>query len=186
MTASPAHLSVLQRRAAELARPLADEDQTPVVDLVVVAVAGRRLAFRSGSVRQILRNGPLCRLPQGCGALIGLIAVQGSAVPVADLHSLLEDAAPDAGRPLIVLLDGPAPVGVLVDEALSVLSLRAREIRPRPPGSPSDSAEHGVTPDGVVVLDAETLLANRRLHPQPTSDQFPAGRGTHSEISGER
>jgi len=185
VTVSPDHLRLLQHRAATLASPLVDEDRTPLVDLVVVSVAGRRLAFRSDSVRQVLRNGPLCRLPQGCGALLGLVAVSGTAVPVADLGALLEDSSPEPGRPLIVLLGGPAPVGVLVDDALSVLSLRTRDIRPRPPGSPSDSAECGITSEGVVVLDTEILLSHPRLNPRSTSEQLPAGRSAHPDASGE-
>lgn len=161
---------LLRRRAAELAKRPEDEDRRPVVELLVVVLDGRRLGLEGRHVQQIVPNQGLCRLPGDSGALTGLIAARGAAVPVADLGSLLVGSAPDLSRGLVVLIDGGSPVvGVLVDEVEAVVRVPADDIRPRPEPWSSGAAERGITPDDVVVVDTVGLLADPRLLPEPAS-----------------
>lgn len=173
MTADTDTRALLRRRAAELAQRPPGEDRTPSLDLLVVVVGGRRLGFESHRVQQILPNQGLCRLPAECDALLGLVPARGVAVPVADLGSLLTGSAPDRERPYLVLIDGAAPLGLLVDEVTTVLRLPTHEVRARPEASPGTSMERGMTPDDVVVLDVDLLLTDPRVQPRPDHERPP-------------
>jgi chemotaxis signal transduction protein len=57
-------------------------------------------------------------------------------------------------------------VGILVTDRPTVRRLRATELTEPPPGSLTgidSSSVRGLTPDMVIVLDAERLLADPRL-----------------------
>jgi chemotaxis signal transduction protein len=158
---------ILARRARELARPADPEPSGELVELLVVAVEnGARYALETRHVRAIVRNRGLARLPVGSGSLLGVIATRGDAVPVADLASLLDSARPDPHRRFVVVIDGAAPpLGLLVDEAQTVLHVPRARLRR---GTRTDSSAPGVTvlvPGGIVLLDAEAVLADPRLRP---------------------
>lgn len=166
---------LLERRAAELARPSEPEDDIALVDVVVVQVAGgARYAFESRHVRRVVRNAGLCRLPGAAGQLLGLVLVDGDAVPVMDLAAVLGLTPPDRARPLVLLLDGGLPpLGLLVDEVESSRRLAWAELtqvidEPDETGS----VERGITADGVVLLDAELLLTDDH----PTAPGSPGRR----------
>jgi hypothetical protein len=66
-----------------------------------------------------------------------------------------------------MLLAGPrGEIGVLTSEQPDLRWLRDAELGPLPTGGPpglDPGAVRGVTPDLVIVLDAEPLLADQRL-----------------------
>ena len=173
MTMDAEHLSILKRRASELSKRPVKEDPSAWLDVLEVAVAGRRLGLEVRHVQQIVPNQGMCRLPQEGGALLGLVNSRGSAVPVADLAALLGDSEPDAGRDFIVLIDGASPVGVLVDAVSIVRRVHAHDVRARSSGPPGDVLERGLTPDDLVVLDGDVLLADPRLHHRSGHEHLP-------------
>lgn len=177
-------VELLERRAADLAAPTEPEDDTDLLDVVTVQVAGGgRYAFETRHVRRVVRNAGLCRLPGAAGELLGLVLVNGDAVPVLDLAAVLGLAQSDRSRPLVVLLDGGyPPLGLLVDEVESSRRLAWAELTPvtdEPDGV--RSLERGITEDGVVLLDAELLLADDQA-PAPGS---PGRRDTPPPEPGE-
>ena len=159
---------VLRRRAADLARPPAADD-APRTAVVVVEVAGRRYALETGFVRQVVHNRGARRLPASATALVGLAQVRGDAVPLVDLAALLGLDDADLGRELVVVLDGRhPPLGLLVDAVLAADTVPDDDLTTSP-GAAGDasSLERAVLPDGVVLLDAETLLLDHRVSPGP-------------------
>lgn len=155
---------VLERRAAALARPPATSHEEADVDVVVFTVAGgKRYALEVRYVRQVVRGEGLALLPASGSELVGIIPRQGEAVPVADLAAVLDLAAPDPHRPLVIVLAGEhPPIGLLVDDVLTATSLARAEIRWQ--STPETAAvERGVTSEGVVVLDGAALLTDPRL-----------------------
>lgn len=162
MSSSPKVHAVLRRRSVELAKQPVVEEQVPSRDLLLVRIGEARFGLDVSHVRQIVRNRSLCALPAGGGDLIGLVAARGEVVPVADLGSLLNLEQVVASRPYVVVVGGAlSSVGLLVDEVSAVVRVAENDVR----GTPGDgSVENGITPDGVVVLDAESLLADPRLN----------------------
>lgn len=166
MSTSSGVRALLRRRSAELAKQPVTEEQVPCRELLLVSIGESRYGLAVGHVRQIVRNRSLCALPAGGGDLIGLVTARGEVVPVADLGSLLNLAPAVTSRPYVVVVGSAlSSVGLLVDEASAVVRVAEDDVR-RTPGD--GSVESGVTPDGVVVLDAESLLADPRLNHQMT------------------
>lgn len=151
---------LLERRAAELARRPPVPMQAPQVEILTVRVAGHTYGIEGRHVRRILCNDRLCRLPTGAWALIGLAAVGGESVPVADLAAVLGVGPADRARPFLVVLHASRrPLALLVDEAASLE--RRPQVTVRRPAGAAETAprlERGVTPDGVVILDVPALL----------------------------
>lgn len=177
----------LERRAAELAQRPTQEKAVATVEVVTVLVGSRSYALEVRHVSRILRTRHLCRLPEEGGELMGLVMTGGSAVPVADLASLVLLGPPERTRSFVVLLGGAGlPLGLLVDEVESigqVAEITPSGTDPDPdqtgsgttgPVSLAAPIERGITTDGVVLLDAEALLA----HPGAVAARTvrPAGR----------
>lgn len=192
---------LLERRAAALAQRPGEETVLATVEVVTVMVGTRRYALEARHISRILRIAHLCRLPDDGGELVGLVVAGGAAVPVADLGSLLQLSGPDRTRPFVVLLGGTdLPLGLLVDEVESFgqvvgMGLGFPVVSPAETVSdPSASFEYGITADGVVLLDADALLAHPRAgavrtartgahqdqtHPQPPRSQENHAKSDH-------
>jgi purine-binding chemotaxis protein CheW len=158
---------VFARRAESLAAaaPRAEQD---TFEALVFAIESERYAFPGSQVREVRPLGFLSRLP-GTPALIrGLINVRGRIVPVIDLRPLL-GLPSDEQQPhmSVVLVSAPGgDVGVLATDRPTVRLLRSTDLMQPPPGTLAGldpSCSRGITPDLVVVLDAERLLADSRL-----------------------
>lgn len=157
--------ALLRQRAADLARPVAEGPRTGGTDVLVVSLAGLgQYAVDARSVRHVLRNDGLCRLPAGSQELVGVTVVGGKAVPVADLASVVAAAEPRRDRPFLVAFDsGVGPLGVLVDHIVGVVTARDAELSPLPPSYDGAARlSRGVLPGGVVLLDTAALLSDGR------------------------
>ena len=157
---------LLEERAAALARPQDETADQALTDVVVMSVAGRRYAVKTEHVRRVVPAASLSRLPATAGQLVGLVPVEGDAVPVADLATLLGLAAGGGPRPLAVVLGGrESPVGLLVDEVLSAVSVPDTDLRlSEGEGGARRGVELGITSTGVVLLDGSALLDDARLN----------------------
>lgn len=161
-----AALAVLAARAAELARPLQDEQDGSTVELVLVALEGQQVAIPLRDVREVRPPGPVAQVPGSSVALAGVVAGHGEALAVASLASLLElpSALPSDEQWLVVLDHRTAPLGLLVDAVLDILAADPAEL-----ALPSDA--HGLItaalPDGAVLLDASAVLRDPRLFLTP-------------------
>lgn len=162
---------ILRTRAELLARRPEQAESRPTRELLVVGVDGRRLGLEVQRVHQVLPNPGLCRLPAGSGELLGLVPARDGVVPVADLASMLGGAR-DGHRPFVVLLEGSAPVGLLVDAVEGVDIVEQRDVLPRRDGAAASAAERAITREGVVVLDTGVLLRHPGLTTHP--DHHPA------------
>nr|WP_256476535.1 chemotaxis protein CheW [Siccirubricoccus soli] len=83
-------------------------------------LGGEALSLPAGAVREVLRPRPLTRLPHAPPSLLGLANHRGMVLPVVSLARLLrrqEQAATPATR--LLVLEGEAPVGLLVDAVLA-------------------------------------------------------------------
>jgi purine-binding chemotaxis protein CheW len=92
---------------------------------VVFMVGGRSLALPAERVREIMRVPSLQRVPQAPRALLGLMNLRGTVLPVVDLAGNgAGPGASDAARILVV--DAGAPLG-LMTEGMAALAAGRRE-----------------------------------------------------------
>lgn len=166
--------AVLRRRALDLARVPEDDAAGETSTVVTFTVAGRRHSVEAGCVREVLRGVEVSRVPWAPVELAGVASVRGEIVTVADTAALLGAPTPARGGPVVVL-HGPPPLGLLVDEVHDLVDLPAATLA-APPGDPVDPGRHLVLAIGpeVVVLDAAALLADPRF--DTTADRSTDGK----------
>lgn len=157
---------ILAQRARELAQPLV-AGPANTTEVVIFSRSGSQLGVPSAAVSEVLQGSHLARLPAAPPALVGICAVRGDVVVVADPAHLLDLSAPDAvpeDAAVVVLDDEVAPLGLLVDSVERVALVE------RPATASSQAPVAGVTADGVVLLDVASILADPRTTTAPASD----------------
>lgn len=164
--------AIFARRAAQLARPVTDlEGAASTLGgsvALVFPLDGERYAFAAEDVREVRARGEITPLPGTPAFVAGLANVRGRIVPILDLQRLfdLPRAAPSTADETLVILASPrGNVGVLASGPPVVRSL-GDNLRALPPtAAPELQAPYvrGVTPDLVILLDAQRLLADKRV-----------------------
>jgi purine-binding chemotaxis protein CheW len=160
--------AVFARRAEELAARTAGEAQRDEVVEALVFALGRELyAFPAMQVHEVRPLGWLTLLPGTPALLAGLINVRGRIVPVIDLRPLLGIAS-DVETALSVVLVSyrSGDVGLLVTDRPTVRLVHIGALT-EPPAGPLSGIDagcvRGITPELLIVLDAERLLADPHL-----------------------
>lgn len=134
------------------------------VDLLVLDVAGERVAVGAAGVSEILEGGQATRLPDVPDFVEGVLMVRDIVAPLIDLRMRL--SAEGASQTSQVLLTRPAEgeggdvMAVRVDRVLEILHCRLQEIEPPPDIGSAVRYLLGVVrlPDGVApLLDLEEL-----------------------------
>jgi purine-binding chemotaxis protein CheW len=172
-TSTPAELTEAQceamfaRRAEALAAAPAAEAAGTGFEVVVFTLGRERYAFPRTQVREVRPLGQLTRLRGTPAFIAGLVNVRGRIVAVLDLRPLF-GVRPDSGaaQTLVLVSHPQGDVAILATDRPAVQVLPTAELGELPAGVPSGldpSYVRGVTPDLVIVLDAERLLANPRL-----------------------
>ena len=166
---------VLDERARALARPVEEGAKKAGRELLVMSVGAAEVAVDVGQIREVLAPGPLARLPGDTRLGLGLRNVGGQLLVVVDLGALLslQPAAAVEDRWVVVVEDGGAPLGVLVDRADSLVGADTVE----PPSSgderPGAGMVAGITAEGACVLEVDALFAETELlaPPDRTADR---------------
>lgn len=135
------------------------------VQLVACLVGGVEYGLEISRMREILRVGPITRLPQAPPHVRGVINLRGHIVPVLDLRvrlGLPEQATTTHSRVMVVEREGQR-LGLLVDRVLRVLLLPAEALEPPPQETGQGRAfvkGLGKREDGVIlILDLDRALA---------------------------
>jgi purine-binding chemotaxis protein CheW len=84
------------------------------------SVGGERLALDASDVAEVLRPPPLRRVPLAPPALAGVANLRGSVIPIVSLAALLGRSAGE-GDGRIIVIEGEAPVGLIVDHVASLV-----------------------------------------------------------------
>lgn len=101
---------------------------------VVVQVGGVEFGIEVRRVREVLRAPPITRIPYPPPAVLGIVSIRGTLVPVVDLgERLLGHPASREGR-LVIVRDPEqeGSIGLLVDSVLDLIPLADTGIAPPP------------------------------------------------------
>lgn len=159
---------ILQARALALAQApaleaAADED----IEAVEFTLAYERYALESSYIRQVASLESLTPLPCTPAFLLGIVNLRGTIFPVIDLRKLFE--LPERGltdlNKIIVLQSGKILFGILADTVIGVCRIRLTRLQPSLPTLTGVRRNYlkGITPERLVVLDAEKLLADESI-----------------------
>ncbi len=146
-------------------RPEGEQAGDRGVQLVTCMVGGVEYGLEISRMREILRVGPITRLPQAPPHVRGVVNLRGRIVPILDLRARLglpDQATTRDSRVMVVERDGHR-LGLLVDRVLRVLRLPAEALEPPPQETGQGRAfikGLGKRQDGVIViLDLDLALA---------------------------
>lgn len=159
--------AVLHRRAVILAAHKEAPARTRSIQVLEFTVGGERYAFETTLVNEVYPVRELAVIPGVPDFVLGIVSVRGRIVSVLDLRSIFgapEQTRPPA-HPVIILRSVAMEFAVAADAVSEVRQLPESAVQ-RSLASVAGVREEyllGVTPDGVVVLDAARLLADRRL-----------------------
>jgi len=109
-----------------------------------VVVGGQRLLLAADGAVRVLEPPPVYRMPNTRAWFPGLANVRGSLVPVYDLAAWLDLPVPETRRMLLVVGQGDASAGVLVDSSPRHLVIAADAPRQAAPAVPAALAEHAL------------------------------------------
>jgi purine-binding chemotaxis protein CheW len=135
-----------------------------MLELVVFTLAGERYGIESRLVREVARLTRFTPVPGTPAFVLGITSLRGEILALFDLRQLLGVVAvgvTDLGR-VVVVGENRREFGLLADSASEILTV------PRSGLTHSDTAwgrafVRGVTPEGVIVLSGEALLADPQL-----------------------
>lgn len=166
--ASPEEINrLLVARARDLARRPVVADAGDITNVLVFTLGGETYAVDVSHVERIDTPQEITPVPCTPEFVTGLINLRGKILTVLDVHKLLglEGLPAREGAQVIAVHAAGLEVGVLADQALGVRALSLSELHPALPSTTRVAAEYtrGVTPDMVVLLDLEALLASERV-----------------------
>jgi purine-binding chemotaxis protein CheW len=165
--------AIFARRAEALAAAPSEDAPRAGFEALVFALDSERYAFPRTQVREVRPLGQLTPLRGTPAFIAGLVNVRGRIVAVLDLRPLFGIQTHNTAADGLVLVAHPqGDVGILATGRPTVQVLPAAELGELPAGGPAGLNRdyvRGVTPDLVIVLDAERLLSDPRLLVQEDS-----------------
>ena len=154
---------------------LVDGPRGPEEWYFCLRLLGGRYAFQAALVTEVVRLGPLTRLPSAPSFLPGVFTHRGEVLPVLDIAELVgkRGTTVRAGTRAAIVHCGPWKVAVLSDAVEGLLAFPSRALEP-PPAESKGVAEFlsGVAQDrkgAVAVLDLRRLLETARARAVPAS-----------------
>ncbi len=135
------------------------------LELLAFAVADEEYAVPIVGVQEIIKVPLITEVPRTGRAVLGIISLRGTIVPVLDLRRVLELEETPPSRPsrILVVRTEEDPVGLLVDRVNSVVRLDGSQLEATPRAIRRQTSDfvRGVGRLGsrlVIVLDVNAVL----------------------------
>ena len=133
---------------------------------LVFQLAERVYALPAEIVAEVIRMPATVRVPQAPRALIGVANLRGAVLPVVSLRALLGLVGEPEAASRAIVLDGVAPVAIVVDAMDALVTVDAERIKARSAQLSVEGVEklNGAIPLGdgqgaAKILDVQALLA---------------------------
>jgi chemotaxis signal transduction protein len=147
--------------------------------VLTVRVGEERIDLPAGAVSEVIRSRVLTRVPHAPPSLLGVTNLRGAVLPVVSLAGLLgRETAGVSSRTRIVVMNGAAAVGLLVDEVRSLRAVPCERQHGGPSGSgPSgDQDASARAPGSKRAHMRPSLLISERCSTASSLASAPAGR----------
>ena len=162
-----AEQALLLRRAQTMAQSASAPAVEEQLHIVEFSLAHENYAIASAFVREICPLKEITALPGVPPFLRGLINVRGQIIAVIDIKRFF--ALPERGltdlNKVIIVHDQALEFGILADSIIGARELPLSDIQPPLPTLTGIHAEylHGITGQGLVVLDAQRFIHHPAL-----------------------
>ena len=138
----------------------------PTPAIQTVRIEERAYALPAEAVSEVVVAPPVARVPQAPSSLLGIGNLRGAVLPVVSLRSLMgrgRDGAPDARA---IILNGAAPVALVVDVVDALVTVEAESVETGQAELAADEGERllgafrlGTNQTVVRILDIQGLLS---------------------------
>jgi purine-binding chemotaxis protein CheW len=158
---------ILKVRARVLAQEPAEVRDADALEIVEFMLAHERYGIELSFVREIHPLTNLTPLPCTPAFVLGIVNLRGEIVSVIDIKKFFD--LPEKGltdlNKVVVLQSATMHFGVLADAILGVRRVPVADIQPSLPTLTGIREQYlrGVTSERTIVLDAEKLLADRKI-----------------------
>lgn len=153
--------SLLERRAALLARPVAAAAPTDTYEAITFRLGSESCAIQASFVMNVFRLGSLALLPGALPPVHGVTMWRGDVLTLLDLRGLLgisTAALTDLGR-VIVVGRARAAFGFMADSVTGVRVIGRHDVHSSSGRSGGRSAiVGGITSDALLVLNGEEVI----------------------------
>jgi len=162
-----AFAQTLAQRAEKYARTPDRPEESPDDSLrvLIFVQGGEHYAIPVSCVRQGLAEARITPLPCVPAHYRGVINLRGRILSVLDLRRFWGLPSEDVTGPtrVLVVQAGALELAVLVDDVHYLAAIPLHKIAPPAVAGIGLSHVQGVSPDGIVIVDVESLAADRRL-----------------------
>jgi purine-binding chemotaxis protein CheW len=159
---------ILRARAKALAKEEKHEDAGgEYIEIVEFHLASETYGIESSYVREVCPLRELTPLPGTPPFVLGIINVRGRIVSILDIKKFFD--LPDKGltdlNKVLILHGRTMEFGLLADALVGVRKIPTSELQASLPTLKGIREEYlkGVTKERVVILDAEKLLADKKI-----------------------
>ena len=159
---------ILKARARGLAKETKDEAAAEEqIQIIEFSLAHERYAVESRYVREVYPLKDLTAVPCAPPFVSGIINVRGQILSVIDIKKFFE--LPEKGltdlNKVIIIHNDAMEFGILADVILGIRTIPLGDIQPSLPTLRGIREQYlkGVTPERMVLLDAEKLLADKNI-----------------------
>jgi purine-binding chemotaxis protein CheW len=159
---------ILKARALALAQePVSGQTATGSLEVVEFVLAHERYGIESRFISEVAVLESLTPLPCVPAFVLGIVNLRGEMLSVIDLKRFFE--LPDKGlgdlNKIIVLRSEEVLFSVLADAIVGVRRVMLADIHPSLPTLTGIRKDYlkGITPERLIVLDTEKLLADERI-----------------------
>ena len=160
--------AILRSRAKKLSQVTESKGtHEEYFEVLEFLLAQETYAIETMFVREVYPMTELTTLPCTPAFVTGLINVRGQILTVVDMKKFFD--LPEKGitnlNKVIVVKKDAMELGILADEIIGIKSIYGNDIKPAPATITGIGAEYlrGVTAEGLIVLDMERLLTDKKL-----------------------
>ncbi len=161
---------LVQQEASDPWEALGSPD---TVSLFVLRLLGERYAVEAGLVQEVIRSGPLTRLPAAPAFLLGVFNHRGEILAVMDPAQLLaeESTSVAQGSRIAIVQSGEWKLALVAEALEGLISVPPSALEPPPTSGPGPSEflkSVAQTADGpLAVLDLPRLIEVARARGVP-------------------
>jgi purine-binding chemotaxis protein CheW len=160
-------LRILKARAQTLAREPEKAEPGEQLEIVEFLLSYEKYGVESRWVREVWPLKDLTPIPCTPSFVLGVVNVRGRIVSVVDLRKLFD--LPEKGlgdlNKVLILKSNAMEFGILADEVVGVRAVPLSGLQQTVPTLTGVREEYlrGVTRERLIVLDAERILADKRI-----------------------
>jgi purine-binding chemotaxis protein CheW len=160
-------LRILKARAQALAREPEKAEPGERIEIVEFLLSYERYGVESRWVREVWPLKDLTPIPCTPTFVLGVVSVRGQIVSVIDLRKLFD--LPEKGlgdlNKVLILKSNAMEFGILADEVVGVRAVPLSGLQQTVTTLTGVGEEYlrGVTQERLIVLDAERILADKRI-----------------------